>query len=192
MFALTAAENKDWVLTVTDYGSDQNTFISSVQNGRIAASQFHPEKSGFNGLQMLSNFLEMATLVELPAMPAIAAELAAAAAPYTDYSCRVVDLLPAELSAQGHVWKRPAELEVLPFWSRSGVVSTSESSAEEEQSAAAATATPWCVVDFFVPPTPEEAAGMALSVEGQVQRLIIEATAEENLCQMYFGWTPWL
>jgi hypothetical protein len=38
----------------------------------------------------------------------------------------------------------------------------------------------------------EEAAGMSLSVQGQVQRLIIEATAEENLCQMYFGWTPWL
>jgi glutamine amidotransferase/cyclase len=71
VFALTVTENKDWVLTVTDYGNDQNTFISSVQNGRIAASQFHPEKSGFNGLQMLSNFLEMATLAELPAMPAV-------------------------------------------------------------------------------------------------------------------------
>jgi imidazoleglycerol phosphate synthase glutamine amidotransferase subunit HisH len=33
--------------------SENNTFISSVQKGRIAASQFHPEKSGFNGLQML-------------------------------------------------------------------------------------------------------------------------------------------
>ena len=39
--------------------------------------------------------------------------------------------------------------------------------------------------------TREEAA-MALSVQGQVQRLIAEATAEQNLCQMYFGWTPWL
>jgi glutamine amidotransferase/cyclase len=61
--------NKDWILTLTDYGNDDNTFISSVQNGRIAASQFHPEKSGVNGLQMLSNFLEMATMAELPPMP---------------------------------------------------------------------------------------------------------------------------
>jgi len=66
--------NKDWVLTLTDYGNDSNTFISSVQKGRIAASQFHPEKSGFNGLQMLSNFLKMATLVELPAMPSVTCE----------------------------------------------------------------------------------------------------------------------
>ena len=30
-----------------------------------------------------------------------------------------------------------------------------------------------------------------LSVEGQVQRLIEEATALENLTQMYIGWQPW-
>jgi len=60
--------NKEWVLTLTDYGNDANTFISSVQKGRIAASQFHPEKSGYNGLGMLSNFLEMATQVDVPTM----------------------------------------------------------------------------------------------------------------------------
>lgn len=31
-----------------------------------------------------------------------------------------------------------------------------------------------------------------LSVQGQVQRLIEEAIAEENLAQMYIGWQPWL
>jgi serine/threonine-protein kinase ATR len=31
-----------------------------------------------------------------------------------------------------------------------------------------------------------------LSVKGQVQRLIEEATAEENLAQMFHGWQPWL
>ena len=65
------AANQDWVLTLTDYDADHNTFISSVQKGRIAASQFHPEKSGANGLRMLSNFLSMATVAELPAMPAL-------------------------------------------------------------------------------------------------------------------------
>jgi len=33
---------------------------------------------------------------------------------------------------------------------------------------------------------------LPLSVQGQVQRLIDEATDEINLAQMYFGWTPWL
>jgi hypothetical protein len=34
--------------------------------------------------------------------------------------------------------------------------------------------------------------GLPLSVSGQVQRLIAEATCEENLAQMYVGWQPWL
>lgn len=33
---------------------------------------------------------------------------------------------------------------------------------------------------------------LPLSVQGQVQRLIEEATAVENLCQMFVGWQPWL
>jgi serine/threonine-protein kinase ATR len=33
---------------------------------------------------------------------------------------------------------------------------------------------------------------LSLSVSGQVQRLIEEATNVENLCQMYVGWCPWL
>jgi serine/threonine-protein kinase ATR len=33
---------------------------------------------------------------------------------------------------------------------------------------------------------------LPLSVQGQAQRLIDEATGEANLAQMYFGWTPWL
>ncbi|EKX46496.1 hypothetical protein GUITHDRAFT_159622 [Guillardia theta CCMP2712] len=40
--AIRTPENADWVLSVTDYGN--NTFISSLQNGRVSASQFHPEK----------------------------------------------------------------------------------------------------------------------------------------------------
>lgn len=31
-----------------------------------------------------------------------------------------------------------------------------------------------------------------LSVEGQVQRMIEEATSNENLVQLYVGWMPWL
>jgi len=31
-----------------------------------------------------------------------------------------------------------------------------------------------------------------LSVEGQVHKLIAEATSHENLVQMYIGWMPWV
>lgn len=33
--------------------------------------------------------------------------------------------------------------------------------------------------------------GLGLSVEEQVDRLIRQATAVENLCQLFFGWCPW-
>lgn len=36
------------------------------------------------------------------------------------------------------------------------------------------------------------AGGTPMSVEGQVNRLIAEATSHENLCRLYVGWLPWL
>jgi phosphatidylinositol kinase/protein kinase (PI-3 family) len=42
------------------------------------------------------------------------------------------------------------------------------------------------------PPTGITDSSMEFSVQGQVQRLIEEATSDENLCQMYVGWMPWL
>jgi glutamine amidotransferase/cyclase len=47
-------ENADWRLATTDYGS---SFLSAVQRGRVAAVQFHPEKSGAAGLRLLRHFL---------------------------------------------------------------------------------------------------------------------------------------
>ena len=52
--AVPTPENRDWILTTTDYGDE---FISGVQKGRVAAFQFHPEKSGEAGLNILNNFL---------------------------------------------------------------------------------------------------------------------------------------
>ena len=52
--AVPTHENKDWILTTTNYGDE---FISGVQKGRVAAFQFHPEKSGDAGLNILRNFL---------------------------------------------------------------------------------------------------------------------------------------
>jgi len=48
-------ENNDsWILSTTDYGCK---FISSVEKGNISAFQFHPEKSGEAGLNLLKNYL---------------------------------------------------------------------------------------------------------------------------------------
>ncbi|KAF9270159.1 imidazole glycerol phosphate synthase HisHF [Marasmius fiardii PR-910] len=44
-----------WVHTKTQYGNE--IFISTVQNGRIFGSQFHPEKSGAAGLNLIDKWL---------------------------------------------------------------------------------------------------------------------------------------
>ena len=46
------------VLTTTDYGGE---FVSSIQKNNIIATQFHPEKSGWAGREILKNFLQSVT-----------------------------------------------------------------------------------------------------------------------------------
>ena len=53
--AMASDDNKDWILTTTNYGDE---FVSSVQKGNVAACQFHPEKSGQAGINILKNFIE--------------------------------------------------------------------------------------------------------------------------------------
>ncbi|CAK9870085.1 unnamed protein product [Sphagnum jensenii] len=48
-------ENKDWILATSRYGDD---FISAIRKGNIHALQFHPEKSGVIGLDILRRFLD--------------------------------------------------------------------------------------------------------------------------------------
>lgn len=59
--AVATEENKDWVLTTTDYGEE---FISSVAKGQVIATQFHPEKSGSAGLRLLEQFLKDKEIIE--------------------------------------------------------------------------------------------------------------------------------
>ena len=47
-------QSRDDILTTTDYGEE---FVSAIQRGNLVATQFHPEKSGRAGLQLLRNFL---------------------------------------------------------------------------------------------------------------------------------------
>ncbi|OKY74077.1 MAG: imidazole glycerol phosphate synthase subunit HisH [Desulfobulbaceae bacterium DB1] len=59
-------DSREWLLTTTDYGEE---FVSGVQKGRVAAVQFHPEKSGEAGLNILRNFLrcdDLGALIHAP------------------------------------------------------------------------------------------------------------------------------
>eukprot|EP00956_Cyclotella_meneghiniana_P004173 scaffold5111_cov64-Cyclotella_meneghiniana.AAC.4 len=38
----------------------------------------------------------------------------------------------------------------------------------------------------------DDSAHVSLSVDGQVQRMVAEATSHENLVQVYVGWMPWI
>lgn len=49
-------EEKEKILTTTEYGI---TFASAVSMDNITAVQFHPEKSGINGIKFIKNFLNM-------------------------------------------------------------------------------------------------------------------------------------
>lgn len=51
----TVCENPEHVAAETTYGVE---FASSVRRGNVFGTQFHPEKSGDVGLQVLRNFLE--------------------------------------------------------------------------------------------------------------------------------------
>ncbi len=48
-------KDSEIILCTTDYGYE---FVSAIQKGNIIATQFHPEKSGQEGLKILRNFLE--------------------------------------------------------------------------------------------------------------------------------------
>ena len=50
------AERTEQVIATTDYGTD---VVAAVQNGNVFGCQFHPEKSGEYGLQILRNFVRI-------------------------------------------------------------------------------------------------------------------------------------
>lgn len=64
--AVPQPENSDWVLATGGYGED---FVAAVNKGNVYASQFHPEKSGQAGLQLLQNFVAPDRASEPPPAP---------------------------------------------------------------------------------------------------------------------------
>ena len=47
----------EWALTTTQYGNE--VFVSSIQHANVFATQFHPEKSGQAGLDLLAAWLRL-------------------------------------------------------------------------------------------------------------------------------------
>lgn len=50
-------ENEDHIMSLSKYGGHE--FCSSVKMGNIYGCQFHPEKSGTAGLQIIKNFIDL-------------------------------------------------------------------------------------------------------------------------------------
>jgi glutamine amidotransferase/cyclase len=54
---------KEWTLSLTRYADE--TFVSSVQRGNVLATQFHPEKSGAAGLNVLHSWLSQSGTIDM-------------------------------------------------------------------------------------------------------------------------------
>jgi imidazole glycerol phosphate synthase glutamine amidotransferase subunit len=48
----------DWILATTDHGT---SFVSAIARGALLGVQFHPERSGEDGLRLLANFIRFAS-----------------------------------------------------------------------------------------------------------------------------------
>ncbi|KAG2499823.1 hypothetical protein HYH03_002115 [Edaphochlamys debaryana] len=89
--------NKDWVLATTQYGGE---FVAAVNRGSVSAVQFHPEKSGATGLDILAGFLHPAQAVE-ERRAAAAAHAAAAPSGPKGLAKRVIACLDVRSNDQG-------------------------------------------------------------------------------------------
>jgi glutamine amidotransferase/cyclase len=93
--------NADWLLAETDYGAP---FVSAVQRGQVIALQFHPEKSGLAGLELLRRFLTGSVTAALPAGAGAAPTAAARPAmapPPTRLARRVIACLDVRSNDAG-------------------------------------------------------------------------------------------
>lgn len=89
----------DWALTATQYGDE--TFISSVQNGNVFATQFHPEKSGKAGLNVLKAWLAQSGVVPTSETKSVSIEEKRDALAKNGFTKRVVACLDVRANDDG-------------------------------------------------------------------------------------------
>jgi glutamine amidotransferase/cyclase len=94
-------KNADWVLATTCYGDD---FISAVQKGETYATQFHPEKSGGAGLDIIRSFLEPPGSPGKEAQPPLAHGNGARAALANDYQLMQLSCMRDGMPLDGHLY----------------------------------------------------------------------------------------
>ena len=63
-----AADAGEMVLATTDHGA---SFVSAVARGNVLGVQFHPERSGFDGLRLLGNFVALVSAASRSSVGAI-------------------------------------------------------------------------------------------------------------------------
>lgn len=89
----------DWALTATQYGDE--TFISSVQKGNVFATQFHPEKSGQAGLNVLKAWLSQTGVVPVSETRSVSIESRREALAKNGFTKRVVACLDVRANDDG-------------------------------------------------------------------------------------------
>ncbi|KAK9896432.1 Imidazoleglycerol phosphate synthase [Cystobasidium minutum MCA 4210] len=89
----------DWALTATQYGDE--TFISSVQKGNVFATQFHPEKSGKAGLNVLKAWLSQSGVVPTSETKSVNIEQKRDALAKNGFTKRVVACLDVRANDDG-------------------------------------------------------------------------------------------
>jgi glutamine amidotransferase/cyclase len=89
----------DWALTATQYGDE--TFISSVQKDNVFATQFHPEKSGKAGLNVLHAWLSQTGVVRSKDVTAVPIEEKREALKRNGYTKRIVACLDVRANDDG-------------------------------------------------------------------------------------------
>ena len=82
----------NWIHSLTTYGDE--TFVSSVKFGNVFATQFHPEKSGWDGLQVIDAFLKETPQIPLPRNVALSK-------PADGLSKRIIACLDVRTNDQG-------------------------------------------------------------------------------------------
>jgi glutamine amidotransferase/cyclase len=92
-------QSSDWALTATQYGDE--TFISSVQKGNVFATQFHPEKSGIAGLNVLKAWLSQSGVVPTAVTKSVDIEQKREAIAKNGFTKRVVACLDVRANDDG-------------------------------------------------------------------------------------------